>query len=340
MKRTVSIVLAIIFCLSFGTPFAYALDNNTALKEEKIDLIFQELNQLAMQDNLENLYKKPTRSANMQARNERRLYLNNQLEELGVHLLDPNSPEDMARFEDVIYSEYKNSKTSPLSIDDKPNVEYFADRYAIYEFSGNVKIRNENYSYVNYRVVDSKGYGGLTKNEANITMIDEENTVVADLLSYTFEFGVDQFLGSLPHALLLDWTLGGIFTVFDSYDDTSTVSSSSPMYVLALSSITEMMYYYVYRDDLQIWVQAGSSALDVQFSRHDYFSANINGKLETDEFDSEGNSSTNLFYADYYENLIYNRTETHSDIGYFTIEGPSRDYEFEPCYYRALYLLP
>lgn len=349
MKRAITILLSIVFCLSLAMPTAYAIVGNSSSKDDQIDRLFSELNDIALQDKLAAQSNTPLEAASYQERANSKASINNQLESLGVHLLDPNSPEDMAKFEEVVYSEYENSGISPSSIEDKPNVSNIANRYSVYEYTGTVKLDNVYHDYLYYTVVDNKGSNGLTENKFECQIIGGGTYTFIDLLNYSFNFVLSSYLGSTPKGLLATWGFGAIFEGLDAYEGSTIVTASNPLYILTLTSVTSMRYYYLYREDLDIWVQAGSSATLIDYARSDTLSGNFGGRADTLKSQDSFDSSTDLPWDDYFKSLYYNHQELHCPIGSITLQKKESiydqpdlvlDFQFAPKYYQALYLLP
>jgi len=118
--------------------------------QEEIDDIFRQLNNLATEKReeefLERTYgintDKNTLVASVEIAHEEK-QLNNRLEELGVHKIDPNNREDMEHLEDVVLSEQKNdiTKGKASSIPDPPDLSSLANCYSLYQYSGTTTVK-------------------------------------------------------------------------------------------------------------------------------------------------------------------------------------------------------
>lgn len=108
MKKILSTLLAVamLFALS-SSAFAVGVENKAAEKQARIDEIFKELNELALDVNKQNsatygkfnaLYSEEQ----MNTINKRRDELDRQLESLGVHKIDPDCKEDLERLGNVM----------------------------------------------------------------------------------------------------------------------------------------------------------------------------------------------------------------------------------------------
>lgn len=342
MKRVVSLILVFVLCCSIMVPFASALNLTDDAKDEEIERLFYEIGELALQ---EEAYV-GLQQQGMICSDEpvdfsaERSALDAQLEQLGVHKLDPDNSADLSRLEEIVDSVYGNTTNSTRSIDDKPNVAVLASRYAVYESSGDYTLNGVKYPYCYYRVIDN-GEGGFTRSMASVELLGRGSMLLQELLEYNFKFGLSQFLGSIPTGTLIEWTLGNIFTILNSFNTTTTVGPhDGNIYSFALLSVTQMEYYFMYSESLGEWVQAGSSAPQIKFARTDVLVANIGGSAVSKSPDMNFYSSTNLKWTEYYRNLINTGRQTHSSIGYLTVEGNGHKYSFTPKYYSALHSIP
>ena len=305
-------------------------------KEEVIDNIFREMNDIILE---KNKLLKSRLSIDSQTRRieleSRKLSLERSLENLGVHKIDPTNELDIAKLSEVISSPINNRYAASVS---PPDVTTLALLYSVYQTTGTCVVDGVTYNYSNVRVVDDKGTGGLTHNEVEVRAIGAKTTVISELLEYNFSFAVSSFLGMIPGGWAAEWTVGNVFAALNGMDDSTVVTSSKPIYVILLSSVTQMTYYYVYIPEYQQWVICGSRASEISISRSDGFAANIGGSSETmtKDFPKEY-SSTGRNYLWYIEQFANDRSNHFSPVGYFTITGiDESSFKFYPKYYTTL----
>lgn len=347
MKRTMSALLAVamLFTLSCST-YAIGIDTWDSEKQDRIDAIFKELNELAHEANMDNITNSVTYGAlpseeRLNSIKDRKDTLDGQLESLGVHKIDPDCEEDLERLGSVmlhaIDASTLNDGLCVAAIEDPPNLEVLARKYSLYQYNDSIytdKIYNCSYIVV----VDDKGYGGLTVSNFNAELCGKDSTLLSDLLKYTVNFGFSQFLGSQPYGWVADWTIGAVFTSLDSYNSSSiVVRGKEDIYAMFIGSTTQMTYYYIYDPGYSSWVLCGSRASDLTFSRTDVFAGNVGGKYVSLSEDFPASSSTGesaiWYFLQYVQN---NRKSNHHTLGSLKIKGmDGSSATFTPVYYSS-----
>lgn len=339
-----------LFALS-SSAFATGVEAQAAEKQDRIDEIFKELNELALKVNIQNSAAYGTFSAlyseETKAINERRDELDRQLEAFGVHKIDPNCKEDLARLERVMLHAVEPSTLKAghraAPVEDPPDLEALTSNYSVYQYDESIYVDQEYFgSYV--IVVDDKGYGGLTNITSDTRMCGATSTLLSDLLKYNFSFGFSQFLGLIPYGWAADWLIGNIFTVLNSHDGSSIVTcpkGKPGIYTMNMASVTQMTYIYIYDPSYTTWVLCGSRTSNLSFARSDCLAANIDGKAVADSYDfPQVTSRTGESPAWYLLQYVQYRKDNHHSPGSFTINGMD-DYitEFTPVYYQSPHFL-
>lgn len=298
-KRIIAVCLAIMFTLVSSSAYAAELPNNQVLTEKRIDDILGQISQAS--NELKMLAAKTRESGLSTARSEdistkilsterEIVALEAELTELGVKKLDPDNAADMERLTAVVFGNNTSRNISTMQTSTDPDFSDLAELYTIYETQSTYTIDGEDYDVIALNVIDNKSGGGLTHNESHTHELfglayDEETTVGA-LLDYTFSYGVDQIVGSIPNAWLAEWSIGSVDAVFDSFEDNDRVVASSDenddvlaVYITSFFSITSMTYYYIYLPGMQSWTDCGSRISTVQLGRADVVQANVAGRL-------------------------------------------------------------
>lgn len=317
-------------------------DNASAInfekpKQKEIDDIFAQLNDLAAERRMIELFE----SNNSTNATKETPYINNtiatitkqeeqlddRLEGLGVHKIDPNNKEDIERLEDVVLSAWKNEiakMDTTSSIPAPPDFYSIADCYSLYQHTGVTTVNGVSYNYSYIRVIDDKGYSRspLTSSK-EIHMVTQINTVLSDLLSYNFSFGFSAFLGTTPYGWAADWTIGNVTTVFNSLakDSPVTYSGNSDIYQMSLLSVTQMQYCYVYIPSGG-WILCGANAPSISFARAESIVANVNGVAKADgKIYQTTTSSTGISAVGYVSNYVQTGSFRYDPIGSFEVKG-------------------
>lgn len=357
MKRTICILLAVTMLFMLSSPvFAVGVETRAAERQNRIDEIFKELNELALEKNLQDSATYSTYSASstthseeqMMAINERINELDSQLESLGVHKIDPDCQEDLERLSNVMSNAVAAStleaglRTAP--VEDPPDLEELATNYSVYQYDESIYVDKRYYgSYI--VVVDSKGRGGLTSLTVESRLCGSNSTVLSDLLEYNFNFGFSQFLGIIPYGWAAEWLVGNIFTALNSYNGSSIVTcppGNTSIYVMLTSSVTQMTYIYIYDEAYSSWVLCGSRAHNLSFARADSLAANIGGNAVAETYSFPNvTSRTGESPAWYLLNYVQNHTGHHDYPGYITVSGMNgSNTAFAPLYFWSPNLIP
>lgn len=251
-------------------------------RQNEIEAIFEELNERASREahckalELDGIALSGTgQERKAAAPSEGELEL--RLEALGVKKINPEKPEDLALLYELT-SAFGNAdvlRSGPT--DTAPDFASLAKAFTIYVYDGTYSYKGESHIYRYIRVIDNKGHGGLTRNVGYDAV--EKNilpSVMGSVLSYNFGFVFSHFLGKVPHGLVIDWTLGSLFSVLEGVNSASdvTVYGSDALYRIQCTSVTEMVYYFYY--DAPVWSFIGTSA-SAAFTHTNFFAGNVNG---------------------------------------------------------------
>ncbi len=313
-------------------------------KQDQIDEIFTELNELALATN-QVLFSANTvaTTPDLTYINDRQTELDQRLESLEVHKIDPNNSEDIAQLEEVMQHTLDTEMmNAPLATsEDGPNISTLAELFSVYQTSGARTISGTKYNYSYVRVIDNKGYGKLTQSVSDTTLIGKSSVQLSDMLKYNFSFGLDAFLGSLPYGWAASWLIGNVFSALDSYSSSSSLQVTCPsgkvgIYTMNMTSVTEMTYYFIYMPEYYDWILCGSKASVVSFAKAEAFTANIGGKAVSDSNDDQGSTSTGNTWSWYYDEFIRTRSNNYSPIGSLEIKGMNNySKTFSPKYYNT-----
>lgn len=321
-------VIVLLNILPISTFANYMANYSEDQKQAEIDILFRELNELALDMKLgseRGLYT--TDSLKKQSEIEQELL------ELGVNKIDATDSEAVARFAEITLS---SAGTGGLSRANTVfDFEMIANVYSIYDYSGTYTINGETYEYEYYRVVDNKGYADHTLTYSELlTPIDKVQTTIGALLEYNFSYGMSSFLGVIPGGAILDWGLGNIWTALEAYNANTpvTFSDNDGIYAINIIAVTSMTYYYI--KDGGVWYNCGSRANDVSFARIDSMTANIGGEPfgEAKPATKWSSSAGHSWYW-YLEEFIENNRVVHNSIGAIDIyKDDELVGEFEPVY--------
>jgi len=342
MKKIKAFICFIIsLVIIYNANFIFAIDINSSAnnneemkKQEKIDNIFTDLNNIALEKKISNTLDKQDMFDNISCDSieNRKNVLEIQLQELGVHKLDPNNIDDINRISDIVYSSMNSNGEPYRGIFD---FSMLTSVYSIYEYTGTYSYKSNSYEYKYIRVVDNKGYVNTTLTNSKLLVpVGTTSTILSTLLGYTFKFGFSAFLGTLPSGWAIDYTMGAIFDVLKSYNGNSSVvcSNNSGIYCMNITSVTEMTYYYIKVNGN--WYNSGTRAGNVSMARVDSFSGNINGVAvpASKIFPTTNISTGNVWYW-YIERFVDTTLPTHHSIGSFSINRSNGSaLTFAPCY--------
>lgn len=152
--------------------------------------------------------------------------------------------------------------------------------FALFICDGSKTYNGKSYDYKYIKVIDNKGYNGLTLIE---TVDPVANSIV-------------------PGGTLIDWTLGNIFNVLNNKPNAVISSSNGPVYRITHTGVTPMTYYYLNNSG---WRLIGVGAVS-DIKRDDFFAANVNGKPVTDTNSTSFSTSTSGIWNDYVETYLAN----------------------------------
>lgn len=344
MKRILSsfIAMFIIVCSSLNPIYAAENDSNEieALKQENIDSLFDKINELVLEKNQINFYSEYARTygqafvptSNLRSEeivNKEREEIDRQLSYFGMKKIDPNNKNDMILLEELQEAYISNYD----AIDDMaPDFSAMANLYSIYIYNGNYNYNNSTFRYRYIRVVDDKGYDGLTTNVV-YNAIPAGRYPGTSILNYNFGYILSSFLGTTPVGMVVDWTLGNIFNIFNNMPSDVILSGGEDFYLINCISVSVMTYYYVYNSG---WKQIGTGT-SIKITKSDWFSGNVNGEPVSEKTENENWTSRSpvdvwyKFIELYADNMDLNPYYcTISSIGSFKIQGYNKTFDFEP----------
>lgn len=296
MKKRIIAFFLVVAMLVSSPVTAYASSESAKVsdklemqKQEQIERLFEELNKL----DAEKAYDSYTVESAAQAGNS--VYAESlatgarvredsyaikekeyeaKLEELGVHKVDPSNPEDMAMLEAmqqdmVLRSDGVATTASGGVYDTAPDFSMIANVYSLSIYDGTCD--GYNYRYITVR--DDKGYNRLHYYQDNSLATNIGASAVSSVLEYNFGYAVSSLLGLLPYGMVLDWTLGSIFSALSGVNASVVSAGQGSFYGVRHNAVTMMTYYFVYNDG---WRHVGTSG-SATVIREDYFYGNING---------------------------------------------------------------
>lgn len=325
-----SIIALLLLGLTCSPLKASALTHEISISDsnqQEIDILLKELNELATEERMlsfknehGNLMLSSNDQVHLQSINDRQSAIEQRLEELGAHTIDPQNAEDMELLKTIMAG---NLNVGNRSVPDPPDWDSFADCYTVTQVQNKYPVNGTNYNYVCYYITDNKGFSGspLTQIQTSSVLIGKESTLLQDLLAYQFSFAFSSFLGSIPAGWLIDWTIGTVFTALNSYNSNSTISysGSENIYTMLMGSVTQMMYCYVYLPNAG-WVLCGVRASNITFDRIDTFAANIAGSIHIDHCDYDlVTSHSGVYPPAYVINCVNGGNYIIDRIGSFTV---------------------
>lgn len=278
MKRLLSgfVVTALLITTGAVRPASAAAGSGSesaAYKEEQsrqneIEAIFEELNERASREThckaleVDGIALSGTgqeRKAATPSEGELEL----RLEALGVKKINPEEAEDLSLLYELTPAFGNADVLRSGPTDTAPDFAFLAKAFTIYVYDGTYSYKGESHIYRYIRVIDNKGHGGLCR---ILKYAAVDNTVLpsamGSVLSYNFGFVLSHFLGKVPHGLVIDWTLGNIFSLLNGIASDSasniTVYGRENLYEITCNSVTEMVYYFYYDDP--VWSFIGTSA--------------------------------------------------------------------------------
>lgn len=297
-------------------------------KQQEIDALLAELNELAAEEHVflamdESDFSSVTTNNTQRQKsiNDRQACLENRLESLGVHTIDPNNATDMAQLAEVVLGNSTGNSTA--AIPDPPDLAAIADCYTLSQHNGSVYVNGTKYDYSCIYVTDNKGYNRspLTASQTSNVLVGKESTVLRDLLDYQFSFGFSSYLGMIPGGWLANWAIGSAFTVLNSLNENSTISyrGNNNIYNMSMISVTQMMYCYVFIPNAD-WELCGVKASNISYARAEYLVANIGGTAYSDAKNYPTvTSHTGISAASYVVNFMNGSGCDVDRIGSFTV---------------------
>lgn len=296
MKKRMAAFFLMISMMVSSTVTAYAAPGSTMSpdkvemeKQERIDKLFEELNRLDVEKaydcravknavQAENSADAEGLAAGMRIREEsyavKEKKYEAELEKLGVHKVEPSNPEDMAMLEAMrqdmaLGNDGISTAASGGIYDTAPDFSMIANVYTLYIYDGTY--RDYEYRYIIVR--DNKGYNKLYYYQDNNLAVNIGASAVSSVLNYNFGYAVSSLLGLLPYGMVLDWTLGNLFSALSGVDASVVSSGQENFYGVRHNGVTEMTYYYIYNNG---WRHIGTSG-SAEVIRTDYFYGNVNG---------------------------------------------------------------
>ena len=317
MKKRLFLMLVMVMVLFSNSVTAYAafsddnfVNRREIEKQQSIDMVMEALNDIALEKKYDKVVEKGGKSGkNVEKREDKyevkkREYEKN-LEELGVHKIDPTNPKDMAMLEEM-QQDLTPESTSTFSArssvyDSAPDFNMIANVYSLYIYNGTYKQDGVSYNYRYIRVVDDKGYNGLYYYQDNDLAVNIPASIVESVFSYNFGYGVSTLIGTLPYGTVIDWTLGNIFNVASTVDAAKTIScGNKPLYGVRHIGVTEMTYYFFYNDG---WKHIGTSG-NAEVIREDYFYGNVKGKPVSETQKSSFSIRSGWIWHDFVERYV------------------------------------
>lgn len=309
------------------------------VKNNEIELIFRELNELALlsaqgaflQDDLDDeldLAKIESRVSDLELR----------LEQLNVHKINPDNENDMRLLSGIVLNdEYNAQKSSASNIPSPPELSAIANYYSIYHQNGTYKVNGTSYNYSFIRVVDNKGYNTPLTCSKVCILTGKTNSTLSNLLKTQFSLGLSAYLGTTSNGWVIDWTLSSIFSVLNSYSSSSGVTyiNGRNIYQTLITSVTQMLYCYVYSPSSG-WQLCGVKSPQISYARSDTFAGNIGGKAVVDSYTYPSfTSSTGIAPTSYVSNYITNGVVRVDYAGSFRVNGlGGLTTTFTPGFYR------
>lgn len=317
-------------------------------KQNEIDVIFSELNALALKKYkiINSVTEEDEKESLLDKIQKQEEIYNQQLEELGMDLLDPNDIHDIQGAKELCSS----MQTYSVNSDDIDNfVNTLLQFFSVYRYDGTRVVNGTSYTYAYFRVVDNKGSYLYTRSMAAVDLLNFKPDVVSDLVQYNVEYLIsattDSIVGKIFEAKdmfdatwVVEWTLGNIFTGIKSANQNGKINESSMgnIYTATVTSITQMTYYFIYFPQYYQWTLIGSRANDVQLSLTEVFNLNVEGELINDVRSTEKSFFTGNAWHWYVDNFVNTNKPAHHTIGQYTFKGNNKEvYSFAPAYYYA-----
>lgn len=355
-KRFLPILLALMLftnglCVNASNEVSWLSED---VRQGQIEQIFEELNSLAaveanqkyldsnglgnFKTSVDSRSDRDVKLANERQNELEAIQLEQKLAELGVNKIDASDSEDMKMLKEMEATlEYSENVSERSGIyDTAPNLSAIANLYTLYTYDGKVNRNGTEYYYRYIKVIDNKGYNGLTHIQELNAIASLPSSQLTNILNYNFNYVFTSLLGKVPGGILVNWTLGNIFTIFNNMSSAQISSSGSAIYRIFHTGVTSMTYYYVYNNGWKM-VGVGASASII---RDDYFAGNVNGTPRTDYNSVSFSTSTSGIWSDYVNAYINNMSVNPNfcitnELGSFDVNGYSNSLTYTPAYARV-----
>lgn len=344
-RKLLSMILAMILVFVTACPvFAEELDTDGLDKdnlliwgeeerEHKIDALLSKINALAAArkmaelSNKNSLDKTSRLSANsvLAEIDAQTALLEEKLSGLGVTKISPDDVQQMQQLKELVVETSKNDPYSNAGRSaGEPDLEFLATKYSLYRWGGTYDINGQEYDYVAIKVTDNKKGNGLTKLAVKQVLSRKTNTTIEELIEYNCSFGLSQFLGTIPYGWVLEWSLGNVFTVLNSYNPSTSVTlyeGNAGIHMMTLMSVTQMQYIFINTPSTG-WVICGSKASDVEFTGSQTLAVKVGSHPHVPSADLPyANSSTGWNIRGYLENYVATGNRMNHYIGSLKING-------------------
>lgn len=349
-KKSLIICLLLGFCLTtIVSPIsAEQLDINSIekSKQETIDELFNNLNEVVNEQKFLNhlVSSKSDNSSddlnsilNFRANSlkAREALIDDQILNLGVKKLDPNSSSDMELLSDLMKSQIQQERldVNISSIPDPPDLAALASLYTLYHYQGTYTYQGVTYDYAYIRVVDNKGYNKLyLLNQFLAAPANTSQNVILSILAHTFKYSFSALLNSTPAGMITDWTMGAVLTILNNKNTNLLYSTSDPFYSITINSTTSMTYYWIYHNN--DWRFNGSGG-SFNLVRKDATAFNYQGQAYQDSvIQPSWNSNSSQLWYDYVENFHhYGHLPNYvqiNNIGSIIINGDGQNFTYSP----------
>ncbi len=226
----------------------------------------------------------------------------------------------------------KNSKVSSSIYDIAPDLSTLTNVYTLYIYDGSYNYNGNTYSYRYIKVIDDKGYNGLTQDQEFDAISKYSSHYLEEILKYNFGYIFSTLLSKTPIGVLTDWTLGNIFSVLRGRPDSAVVTSTKDgIYKITHTSVTSMTYYWIYNNS---WRYIGAEA-HCDVARTDFWAGNIGGVPTHESKESQWSTHTDGIWYNYLEDYINVMSWNPSfcnikRLGSFSIKGENNSVTFTP----------
>lgn len=352
MKKFICIFLAIVtFCIF---PLNTLAANNQITESNMIDDLFAQLDSLALEKNIvlsqynidNSTYKQISEYKKLGKNSEistikysqtllnkisdietRKTQIEEELEALGAIKI---TTENLYYLEELGWGNCDTTRSNP------PTLSEYSQLFTIYLYDGYYSYNGKSYQYRYIRVVDddTKPYEGLTTYDTFYMDTFPEHYTVTDFLEYTIEYFVIGYLvGEYDTINFANYTIGAIADVLSNYEVSRlSFSSNHPPYIVSVSSVTSMYYYYIYDSNAApTWKLTGSSAT-IPISEAHQTALKVDDRIVYDTYTNYFTLDTGWSWYEYLEyyidrmNLLFYTPISHGlesllyvgDYGYFT----------------------